>query len=78
MRLSSAVAASALGAAAYWAWHHRSHGDQPLDEQAQPEAQNGQEFWAGGPVEDAPRRGLSPQDEIVDQSFPASDPPANY
>ncbi len=75
---------AALGALGYAGWKYFERSSRQSEHEAYAPGQAGERNFSAvrdsGPsaMADAPRRDWTRTDEEVDESFPASDPPANY
>jgi len=80
MALLKLAALGALGYVAYRYYQHQKSESAPAFAAGQTNGQNFSQVREAGPhaMADKPRREWEKADEQSDQSFPASDPPANY
>jgi hypothetical protein len=80
MALLKLAALGALGYVGYKYYQHQKSESAPAFAPGQTNGQNFAKVRDAGPhaMADKPRREWSKTDEESDQSFPASDPPANY
>ncbi|WP_305097769.1 hypothetical protein [Croceibacterium aestuarii] len=80
MALLKLAALGALGYVGYKAWEKNKASDQAAFANGQAGDENFAQVRDSGPqaMADPPKRGWTKPDEESDESFPASDPPANY